>query len=313
MNLAAWYLLLATRPPYRWPWLLRAVCLMALFLALLGAGYFLVWRAQAAQLAQLEREQLRLGAALHEKQAQLQQVAAWRAQGAALKAQIAQHLHALPAQVDGVQVLEELATAARRHKVELVLARPAAPVTHALYQELPVAIKLRGRYHDLGALATDLATGSQRLVLHQLVLGNWRDGLLELDAQARALAPIRSMHGAASRDASVAYQAAGLRDPFAPAYTGAAAPGLDALSPWHARHALQDLTLVGTIAHQGTLEALVQVAGRVYRVAQGQPLGRDGGRVWAIEPHALQVRERGGLVTLRMREQAHDDKMDKAQ
>lgn len=305
--LAGWGSVLATRAPQHWPWRLRAACALALSLGVIALVATLVWRAQTAQLAQLQREQRSVSAALQEKQAQLQQLVALAAQRASLQAQIGQHQYTLPAQLDGVALLETLALAARTREVELVLARPAPPVLQALYRELPVALKLRGRYHDLGALMADLTNARESIVLGQLVLGSWRDGILELDAQARLLSQLPGQPRPQSPQprASTNYAAAGLRDPFAAA--GPANLAQDDAEVWHGRHALGDVTMLGSIVHQGVREALVQVAGRVYRVGEGQPLGREGGRVWRIEARALQVRERGVVVTLQMREPAHDN------
>jgi type IV pilus assembly protein PilO len=55
------------------------------------------------------------------------------------------------------------------------------------YAELPIAIKVSGRYHDLGAFAADIANLSRIVTLHNLSIATVRDsaGLLTMDATAR--------------------------------------------------------------------------------------------------------------------------------
>jgi len=57
------------------------------------------------------------------------------------------------------------------------------------YAELPIAIRVTGAYHDIGAFAADVANLSRIVTLHDLVIGNvaGRDagGNLYLEATAR--------------------------------------------------------------------------------------------------------------------------------
>jgi type IV pilus assembly protein PilO len=54
------------------------------------------------------------------------------------------------------------------------------------YAELPITIRVVGRYHDVGAFTADIANLSRIVTLHDLTLGGGgRDGILALDATAR--------------------------------------------------------------------------------------------------------------------------------
>jgi type IV pilus assembly protein PilO len=56
------------------------------------------------------------------------------------------------------------------------------------YAELPIAIKVSGRYHDMGAFAGDIANLSRIVTLHNLnVISAPRDssGALSMEATAR--------------------------------------------------------------------------------------------------------------------------------
>ena len=95
------------------------------------------------------------------------------------------------------------------------------------------------------------------------------------------------------------YDAEQLPDPFgAPAPvlvartgTGMAAPDLRRVREPLESVAMTSLTMVGSVRHGGAFDALLQAGPRVLRVAVGQYLGPDHGRVTAIEEQALHYRE----------------------
>ena len=55
------------------------------------------------------------------------------------------------------------------------------------HAELPIAIRVNGRYHDVGSFAADVANLSRIVTLHNLVLTTGKDpgGNLVMDATAR--------------------------------------------------------------------------------------------------------------------------------
>jgi type IV pilus assembly protein PilO len=57
------------------------------------------------------------------------------------------------------------------------------------YAELPISIRVTGRYHDIGAFAADVANLSRIVTLHNMVItgagGKDAAGLLGMDATAR--------------------------------------------------------------------------------------------------------------------------------
>ena len=55
------------------------------------------------------------------------------------------------------------------------------------YAELPIAIKVTGRYHDIGSFAADIANLSRIVTIHNmnLVSGKELNGILSMEATAR--------------------------------------------------------------------------------------------------------------------------------
>lgn len=72
-------------------------------------------------------------------------------------------------------LLSQINRAGRQHDLRFELFRPGPFVTHPYYVEMPITLRVTGRYHDIGAFAADLASHPRMLVLDLLTL-NQRNG-----------------------------------------------------------------------------------------------------------------------------------------
>ena len=69
--------------------------------------------------------------------------------------------------------------------LQFELFRPGQTNLKEFYAELPIAVKVSGRYHDLGAFTGDIANLPRIVTLNNLNLQASRDGALTLDATAK--------------------------------------------------------------------------------------------------------------------------------
>ena len=53
------------------------------------------------------------------------------------------------------------------------------------YAELPITLKVNGRYHDIGAFASDIANLSRIVTLNNLTITPRPDGVLTLESTAK--------------------------------------------------------------------------------------------------------------------------------
>ena len=72
------------------------------------------------------------------------------------------------------------------------------------YAELPITLKVTGRYHDIGAFASDIAFLSRIVTLNNLSIApNGKDGdVLTMDATARTFRYLDADEVKAQRDAA---------------------------------------------------------------------------------------------------------------
>ena len=72
------------------------------------------------------------------------------------------------------------------------------------YAELPIAVKISGRYHDLGAFTGDIANLPRIVTLNNLAVQVGKDSMLTLDATAKTFRYLDEEELAAQRKAQQA-------------------------------------------------------------------------------------------------------------
>jgi len=84
-------------------------------------------------------------------------------------------------------LLSDINQAGLGRGLQFELFRPGQVQVRDYYAELPISIKVAGRYHDIGAFAADIANLSRIVTLHNMVFAAARDasGNLTMEATAR--------------------------------------------------------------------------------------------------------------------------------
>jgi type IV pilus assembly protein PilO len=93
----------------------------------------------------------------------------------------------LPGKAEMDALLSDINQAGLGRGLQFELFRPGQVAVKDYYAELPITIRVTGRYHDIGAFAGDIANLSRIVTLHNLQLTSGRDGggMLAMDATAR--------------------------------------------------------------------------------------------------------------------------------
>lgn len=91
----------------------------------------------------------------------------------------------LPSKAEMDALLSDINQAGVGRSLQFDLFRPGQLVVKDYYAELPIALKVSGRYHDLGAFASDIAHLSRIVTLNNLSISPRPDGTLVLDTTAK--------------------------------------------------------------------------------------------------------------------------------
>jgi type IV pilus assembly protein PilO len=82
--------------------------------------------------------------------------------------------------------------------------KPGTMLIRDYYAELPIALRITGRYGDLGAFTGDIANLPRIVTLNNLSLAASKDGSLTLDATAKTFRYLDEAEIAAARKARAA-------------------------------------------------------------------------------------------------------------
>jgi type IV pilus assembly protein PilO len=91
----------------------------------------------------------------------------------------------LPSKAEMDALLSDINQAGLGRSLLFDLFRPGQVSVKAYYAELPIAVRVTGRYHDIGSFAADIANLSRIVTLNNLTLLPGKDGALTLDATAK--------------------------------------------------------------------------------------------------------------------------------
>jgi type IV pilus assembly protein PilO len=91
----------------------------------------------------------------------------------------------LPSKAEMDALLSDINQAGLGRSLQFELFRPGQVVVKDYYAELPIAVRVTGRYHDMGAFAADIANLSRIVTLNNISLAPQKDGALTMDATAR--------------------------------------------------------------------------------------------------------------------------------
>ena len=108
----------------------------------------------------------------------------------------------LPSKAEMDALLSDINQSGLGRSLQFELFRPGQIVVKDYYAELPIALRVTGRYHDMGAFAADVANLSRIVTLNNIAIMPQKDGALTMDATARTFRYLDPDEQAAQRAAA---------------------------------------------------------------------------------------------------------------
>ncbi len=177
---------LNTREPGQWPLLPKLATWLLLAVMVVVLGWFLLISDKDAELEAERNKEPGLRKEYRDKLAQAVNLPELRKQKQQVEEYVTQLEKQLPGKAEMDALLTDINQAGIGRGLQFELFRPGAIAVRDYYAELPITIRVVGRYHDIGAFTADIANLSRIVTLHDLTLsGGGRDGILGLDATAR--------------------------------------------------------------------------------------------------------------------------------
>lgn len=187
-----------------WPFVPRLALWILVLVVSLIVGWMFVWRGQLDEIDRLRAEEGNLKTQFQQKLAQAVNLDELRRQ----KEQVSQYVllleKQLPNKAEMDALLSDINQAGIGRGLQFEFFRPGAMITKDYYAELPIALRISGRYNDLGAFTGDIANLPRIVTLNNLAIATGKDGTLTLDATAKTFRYLDESEVAAARKARAA-------------------------------------------------------------------------------------------------------------
>lgn len=188
--------------PSQWPGLPRNLLFIAVCAAVI-AGLWFAWLKDSDEelIAEKAREQ-QLREDYKKKAVQAVNLDALRKQLEQVQQYVTQLEKQLPSKAEMDALLSDINQAGLGRSLRFELFRPGSVSAKEYYAELPIAVRVSGRYHDVGSFASDIANLSRIVTLNNLNITPGRDGILQMEATAKTFRYLDPEEVAAQRKAA---------------------------------------------------------------------------------------------------------------
>ena len=206
---------LNSNEPGQWPWVPKLAAFSAVALLVMVLGWvFMLADVQSALDVEREREPV-LKQDYQGKLGQAVNLPELRKQKSQVEEYVTQLEKQLPGKAEMDALLSDINQAGIGRGLQFELFRPGQVVVKDYYAELPIALRVSGRYHDIGAFAADVSNLSRIVTLHNLnVLAptgkDAASGNLSMEATARTYRYLDTVE-VADQKKTVAKAAAGAK------------------------------------------------------------------------------------------------------
>lgn len=156
--------------PGQWPLLPKLACYLAVAVFALVGGYFVILSDQQGALEEEKNREPDLRTKLSDKARQAANLPELRKQKSQVEEYVTQLEKQLPGKAEIDSLLSDISSAGVGRGLQFELFRPGQVLVKDYYAELPIAVRVSGRYHDIGAFAADVANLSRIVTLHNLIV-----------------------------------------------------------------------------------------------------------------------------------------------
>lgn len=173
------------KDPSVWPAIPRYALFAVTALGVLVVLWF-AWLSSSQDLLQSEEEtEVKLRSEYKTKLAKAVNLEVLRKQREQVQQYVTQLEKQLPGKAEMDALLSDINQAGLGRSLQFDLFRPGQVIVKDYYAELPIAVKVSGRFHDIGAFASDIANLSRIVTLNNLTVLPKPDGTLALETTAK--------------------------------------------------------------------------------------------------------------------------------
>ncbi len=203
------------KDPGMWPLAPRVVILAGLFVMLLLCAWWFGWNTQFEELEVKQQEEVKLKDDWLEKKKLAVNLEEYSKQLAEIDRSFGALLRQLPNKAEMESMLIDINQSGVGRGLQFELFKPGAEAMKDFYAELPITIKLLGKYHDLGAFTGDVAKLSRIVTLNDIDIAMLKDGNMSMTMVAKTFRYLDETEVSRQKKDKAAAQAKGKGKPVA--------------------------------------------------------------------------------------------------
>lgn len=188
--------------PSSWPALPRYGLCVLVTVVVVGLLWFVWLNGSDEELNRERATEEKLRDDYKKKIAQAVNLDALKKQREQVQQYVTQLEKQLPSKAEMDALLSDINQAGLGRSLQFDLFRPGNVSVKEYYAELPISVRVTGRYHDIGAFTSDVAHLSRIVTLNNLVIAPGREGALTMDATAKTFRYLDPDEIAAQRKAA---------------------------------------------------------------------------------------------------------------
>lgn len=171
--------------PSVWPLVPRSLLCVALALLTTGAAWYFYLSSFEEDLARERAAEIELRAEYSRKLQKAVSLEGLKKQREQVQQYVLQLEKQLPSKSEMAALLSDINQAGLGRSLQFELFKPGAEIVKDFYAELPISVKISGRFHDMGMFASDIAHLPRIVTLSNISISpKGIDGSLMLDATA---------------------------------------------------------------------------------------------------------------------------------
>lgn len=171
--------------PPSWPALPRYLLCVFVTIAVVAALWFVWLSSSDEELTAEQAKEVTLKEDYKKKLVQAVNLDMLKKQREQVQQYVTQLEKQLPSKAEMDALLSDINQAGLGRSLQFELFRPGQVSVKEYYAELPIAVRVTGRYHDIGAFAADIANLSRIVTLNNFSLAPVKDGNLTMETTAK--------------------------------------------------------------------------------------------------------------------------------
>ena len=189
------------KTPGAWPWSVKIMAFLAMFIAVVVAGALLLWQDEWAALTKARQEEGQLKETFLNKKRQAINLDLIKKQLTETQESFGALLKQLPSKSEMDALLTDINQAGLGRGLQFDLFKPGAEKMEGAFAEQPITIKVTGSYDDIGKFSSDIAMLPRIVTLNNISITPAGNGL-SMNATAKTFRYLDEAEVAAQKAAA---------------------------------------------------------------------------------------------------------------